>query len=148
MKSDRFLVQLTKIDGDPKQNMNPDEVRKLWDQASKEKTSVESYKLKVEFAQEVLDLLEKTTGEKVDQPKQAPTVGPIPDATQAHAQRDLYTSFKGAVADKQLDATIEANKRATQKEETKEKPDVARISGKRNYPDLKTTGPAMEEIKE
>ena len=43
-------------------------MRKLWEQAAREKTSVESYKLKVEFAQEVIDLLEKTTGERVDQP--------------------------------------------------------------------------------
>ena len=66
------------------------------------------------------------------------------------AQQRLYTSFKGSVADKQLEATIEAQKRAAGRaEETKEKPDVARLKpSTRNYPDLKTTGPAMEEIKE
>ena len=65
------MVQLTKIgsEGAPSSSLSPDEVRKLWEQAAREKTSVESYKLKVEFAQEVVDLLEKTTGEKVDQPK-------------------------------------------------------------------------------
>ena len=94
------MVQLTKIDVAPSSSLSPDEVRKLWEQAAREKTSVESYKLKVEFAQEVLDLLEKTSGEKVDQPKQAPSVSPIPSAQEAVNSRDLYTSFKGNVADR------------------------------------------------
>ena len=74
--------------------MNPHRLRKLWDQASKEKTSVESYKLFVELAQEVLDLLEKTTDKKVDQPKQALARNPQKNTAATEPEKPKYSQKK------------------------------------------------------
>ena len=97
-------MQLTKIDNAPMGALSPEDIRKLWDQAQAtgKKENLVSYKLKVELSQEVFDALEKLTGQAQSKEKAVPTFGEIPMADAK--QRDLFTSFKGQVADAALDA--------------------------------------------
>jgi hypothetical protein len=57
LQTDRFLVQLTKVDNVPSGPLSPDDIRKLWEDAQKV-TKIVSYKLKVDMQPEVFDALE------------------------------------------------------------------------------------------
>ena len=57
MQSDRFLVQLTKVDNVPSGPLSPEDIRKLWEEGQKV-SKIVSYKLKVDMQQEVFDALE------------------------------------------------------------------------------------------
>ena len=98
-------MQLTKLDNPPQGQLTAEEIKNLWESPMvKQKKDAVNYKLKVGLSQEIIDALDKMTGGQVQATLQQPTVGEIPAADPK--TRDLFTSFKGQVADMQLDATV------------------------------------------
>jgi len=81
--NDRFLVQLSKLDTFPGNQLTSDEIGNLWDQVDKSKLI--QYKLKVDLGQEVTNLISSLKGSQV-----------AGSATQSQSERqsDIYKSVQ------------------------------------------------------
>lgn len=120
--SDRFLVQLSKLENPPTTTLTAEEIALMWDKIDKAK--LVQYKLKVDLAPEVQQAIKAANGGEV-----------IPPNVQK--QNEVFNSLKGTITDKMVSDSRDSGK----KEESKEKPDVAmryaNKSGKGYMEDIK-----------
>ena len=108
MITDRFLVQLTKLEDPPTGPVQADEIGRLWERV--DKTKLIQYKLKVELGPDVTSLIKQLN--------ESPTAGnQLADgpSLEQSMKTDLYQSVKTGVAD----TILNKDSRTQKPEETK-----------------------------